>query len=173
MRIINEKGVFDIRPANKADLEYILPSWMRTWLRSPEWNQPGVLRDEYFRHAHLILDELISRASAAGSLYVCHYPGAPHLIRGYLCAEAFQEPAIAYIHWVQVKKAEWDKGVASALLEAFKTDFDVQPNQNLLYTFSARSLKNRELASLASERHNIVYWPAFKYTSQDFGWEAG
>lgn len=173
MRIINEKGVFDIRPAEKGDLDYILSSWMRTWLRSPEWNQPGVLRDEYFRQAHLLLDELISRASQAGSLYVCHATGAPHLIRGYLCAEAFQQPNIAYLHWLQVKKADWQQGVASALLEAFKRDFDVQPNQNLLYTFSSRAMKNRELAKVACERYNLVYWPNFKYTSQAFGWEAG
>lgn len=179
-RIINEKGVFDIRQAEQGDLDYILSSWQLTWERGPEMNLPGMIRDKYFYHAHLILNEIISRASKAGSLYVCQVPNQPHLIRGFLCAEVFKEdpdqpdqPEIAYLHWVQVKKKDWDQGVASALFEAFYADFDIQPDQNLLYTFTSRALNRRELVKKAQERYNLVAWPWFKYTSQDFGWEAG
>ena len=162
-RIVNDKGVYDIRPATTGDLDYILSSWMRTWEKSPEMDLPGMLRDEYFREAHLILDELVSRASGNGSLYICHATGAPHIIRGYLCAEATTQPDIAYVHWVQVKRAEWGKGVASALMEAFITDFDVQPSQNILYTFSSKALTLRKLAHKARERYSLVAWPWYKF----------
>lgn len=173
-RIINEKGTFDIRQATKADLEYILPAWMRTYEKSPEFSQPGVVRDEYFRHTHLILDELLARSSQAGSLYICCETGAPHIIRGFLCGEVFIKPIpVAYLHWVQVKGKEWGKGVASALMEAFITDFGIEKDQNLLYTFSSVAMTLGKLSRKARERYNLIYWPWFKYTSQEPGWEAG
>jgi len=115
MNIVNAKGAFDIRPAEEGDLDYILSSWQLTWERSPEMNSPGMIRDEYFRHAHLILDELISRSSENGALYICHQPGAPHLIRGYLCGEvrSWGGVDVAYLHWMQVKKRDWRQGVRS------------------------------------------------------------
>jgi len=175
MRIINEKGAFDIRHAEDSDLDYILSSWQLTWERSPEWNMPGTIRDEYFRHAHLILDELISRSSANDAPYVCHHAGSPPLIRGYLCGEVFQNPDIAYLHWVQCKKPEWNKGVGQALMEAFTRNFniDLEGGQNILYTFSNSALKRPAFAQKACQAYNLVYWPTFKYTSQALGWEAG
>jgi len=174
-RIINEHGAFDIRHAEEGDLDYILSSWQLTWERSPEWNMPGVIRDEYFRHAHLILDELISRSSANGALYVCHHTGSPHLIRGYLCGEVFKDPDIAYLHWVQVKKPEWNKGVGQALMQTLVENFriDLEGGQNILYTFSNSALKRPSFAQRACREYNLVYWPTFKYTSQAPGWESG
>lgn len=172
-RIVNAKGVYDIRPADTGDLDYILSSWMRTWEKSPEMDLPGMLRDEYFRNTHLMLDELVARASKKGSMYVCHATGAPHIIRGFLCAEAYTAPDIAYVHWIQVKRPDWNRGVASALLEAFIADFDIQPTQNILYTFGSKALTLRKLAKTACDRYNLVAWPWFKYTSQPYGWEAG
>lgn len=173
-RVTTDKGTFCIRQAVKADLEYILPSWMQTYEKSPEFDQPGVVRDEYFRHTHLILDELLARASQAGSLYVCHEEGAPHIIRGYLCAEVFKKPYhVAYLHWVQVKGKQWGQGVASALIDTFKRDFDIQENQNILYTFSSKAMTLGKLSKLARSRHNLLYWPWFKFTSMEPGWEVG
>lgn len=171
MNIISPKGAFDIRYPEKGDLDYILSSWQRTWEQAPEWKFPGVIRNEYFRHAHLMLDELISRSASQGALYICHAPGAPYIIRGYLCGEVYTDPNIAYLHWVQVKKPEWQKGVAEALLTRFKLDFDVQPDQNILYTFGTKCLWNKGFGQKLVERHNLTYWPFFKWTSQPEGWE--
>ena len=176
MTIINEKGAFDIRQGVAGDKEYILQSWMYAYENSPEMKMPGLSRDDYFAYTHRLLDELIYRASKAGSLYVCHQPNAPHLIRGYLCAEA--TVAFPVVHWLNVKKQEKRKGVASALLEQFYLDFEIEPGK-LLYTFSSKDLKGgfrdgrfqNELAEKAMERYGIIYHPWFKFTSQDMGWE--
>jgi ribosomal protein S18 acetylase RimI-like enzyme len=162
-----------IRQAERADLDYILSSWQLTYEKSPEMSQPGMIRDEYFRLTHLVLDELISRASAKGSLYIDCVDGAPHLIRGYLCAEAYTEPDIAYVHWAQTKKKYWGQGIATNLVNTFIRDFGVTEEQNLLYTFSSRAMACPGFANKATERFPLVYWPWFKYTSQEFGWESG
>jgi hypothetical protein len=167
--IVNEKGAFDIRQANSGDREYILNSWLLAYENSPEMRNPGIIRDDYFAYTHRLLDELISRASKAGSVYVCHQQDASYSIRGFMCAESFK--AFPVVHWISVKKQEKKKGVASALLEQFYKDFDIKPG-NLLYTFSSKDLrKHRDLADKARERYSIVYHPWFKYTSQEGGWE--
>ena len=173
MTIINEKGAFDIRAATSADLPYILNSWMRTYEKSPAMNFPGMIRDEYFRHTHLLLDELISRSSRCGGLLVCHHTGAPHMIRGFLCGEVYTNPDIAYLHWVGVKKPEWGKGVASALMECFKKDFQLTPDQNILYTHGSNAITNKAFKAKVADKHNLVYWPWFTFTSQPPGWETG
>lgn len=162
---------YSIKQAEKADLDYILSSWLHAYKLSPEMRMVGLLNDEYYYHQHKILDELISRASEMGSLYVAHLPGAPHLIRGYLCAEPHKN--VAFIHWVQVKKPDWNKGIATGLINQFKQDFQIPPEANLLYTHSAMLLQNKAFARKAQERFNLVYWPWYKYTSQPFGWETG
>jgi hypothetical protein len=174
MNIVNAKGAFDIRPAVRGDLDYILSSWQLTWERSPEMNCPGMIRDEYFRHAHLILDELISRSSENKALYICHQPGAPNLIRGFLCGEvrSWENVDVAYLHWVQVKKKDWRKGVASALIERFRKDFLIKEDQNMLYTFTNSAVRNQGIWEAAADL-NLVFWPWFKYTSQEYGWESG
>jgi GNAT superfamily N-acetyltransferase len=174
MNIVNAKGAYDIRPAEEGDLDYILSSWQLTWERSPEMNLPGMIRDEYFRHAHLMLDELISRSSENRALYICHQPGSPHLIRGYLCGEvrSWENVHVAYLHWIQVKKPDWRKGVGSALVERFRKDFNIGEDQNMLYTFANSAVRNQGIWEAARDL-NLVYWPWFKYTSQEYGWESG
>lgn len=164
---------FMIRPAEKGDLDYIMHSWLTAYKRSPEMSQPFLPHAAYFRHGHLMLEELISRTSRQGSLYVACDPEAPYVIYGYLCAEAFQHPNIAYIHWCQVKKKHWRQGVMTGLVQKFQEDFQIAPNQNLLFTFSASMMKDRELSRRLGERFNLVYWPWFKYTSMEPGWESG
>lgn len=168
-----------IRQATKPDLEYILSSWQLTYEESPEMNMPGLIRDEYFRHTHLILDELIARASECGSMYICHEPGAPYLIRGYLCGEVVRDPhvpqiEIAYVHWVQVKKKDWGNKLFSRMMDQYIKDFDIKPEQNILYTFSSKKFKrDQDFAKHVQQKYRLVYWPWWKYTSQPRGWETG
>lgn len=162
-----------IRPAERGDLDYILSSWMRTYEHAPEMNMPGMIRDEYFRMTHLVLDELIARASRAGSLYVACERNAPHLIKGYLCGEAFDRPPIAYLHWVQVKKQYWRQGICTALVDKYVKDFGITAEQNMLYTFSNKAMRIPGFAQHMNERYSMVYYPWFKYTSQEPGWESG
>ncbi len=163
-RIINEKGVFDIRPAERSDLEYILSTWKLTWEQSPEMDLPGMIRDKYFEQAGKLLEEIVPRASRNGSLYICQMQGAPHIIRGFLCGEVTTEPDIAYLHWVGIKRKEWGKGVGSALMEAFIKDFDIRPEQNILYTFSSKAMqKCPGLAKKVTQRYSLVAFPWMKY----------
>ena len=136
-------------------------------------DMPGMLRDEYFHKTHLILDELISRCSKKGSLYVACEEGAPYIIKGYLCGEAYQSPDIAYLHWVQVKKKHWREGIGKQLIDTFVRDFGITREQNLLYTFSNKAMKLPGFARFMSERYSAVYYPWFKITSLPYGWESG
>jgi len=161
--------VFDIRQATKADIPYITQSWLYTFEESPEMDLPGLIRDDYFHYQHKIIDQLIPRASKGGSLYVCHVAQQPNMIRGYLCAEAFE--AFPVVHWLQVKKKDQKQGVAAALMERFYKDFDIQPG-NLLYTHSCKDLRRfPNLARKAKKRYQIVYHPWLKYTTLPEAWE--
>lgn len=167
----------EIRPAERGDLDYILSSWQLTWERSPEMSWPGIIRDEYFRHAHLMLDEIISRSSAAQALYIACEAGAPHLIKGYLCGEPVYwkgppQVQINYLHWLQVKKKYWNTGVATMLLNRYKRDFLIKEDDNILYTFGTGAAK-KPIYQAAMRRNNMTAWPWFKYTSLAPGWESG
>jgi GNAT superfamily N-acetyltransferase len=167
----------EIRPGERGDLDYILSSWMRTWERSPEMAWPGMIRDEYFRHAHLMLDELVARSSGAGALYVACEAHSPHIIQGYLCGEPVvwkgpPQVQVNYLHWVQVKKKYWGQGIATMLLDRYKRDFLIGDDDNILYTFGSSAAK-REMFQPFMRRHNFTAWPWFKYTSQEPGWESG
>jgi hypothetical protein len=168
--ITDDKGrVFDIRQATKADIPYITQSWLYTYEESPEMDMPGFVRDNYFGYEHKRLDHLIPRASRAGSMYICHVGGAPHLIRGYLCAEAFE--AFPVVHWLQVKKKFQREGVATALLTQFYQDFEITPG-NLVYTYSCKDLRRfPHLTKKAVDRYNLVYLPQLKYTTMPAHWE--
>jgi hypothetical protein len=162
---------FVIRGGEPNDLDYIIASWLHAFKMSPEMRMPGLIHDDYYHHQHLIVDELIPRASEKESLYVAQAPGSKHLIKGYLVAEAFKN--VAFVHWCQVKKEHWNQGIATALLNQFRTDFGIPNDANLLYTHSAQVLLNKKFAQKACERFNLVYWPWFKHTSQPYGWEGG
>lgn len=175
--IINGKGAYDIRMATASDREYILKSWMLAYEQAPEMRMPGLIRDDYFAYTHRLLDELISRSSEKGSMYVCHQPNASYMIRGFLCAEAYTDFPV--VHWVHTRKSEKKKGVASALIEQFYKDFEIQPG-NLIYTFSSRDLMgkymdgkyNDEFPKRMTKRYNLCYLPWWKFTTATPGWEA-
>lgn len=157
--------VYDIRLPEKADLDYIRDSWQRTYERSPDFWQPGVIRDEYYRFTHNLLDEIITRCWNAGSLLVASKKGAPHLIVGFICAERDSD-GVAFVHWVQVKQRYWKMGVATALIDEFRTRFAIQKDANLLFTFASQVLSKRDAGMKAVTKFNAVYWPWYKFSSQ-------
>lgn len=178
MNVINAKGAFDIRPMTTGDLPYVIPSWMRTFKNSPEFRFPGLLSADYFRHQHLIIDDLIPRAHKRKAAYVCHHRGAPSLIRGYLVAEPYKH--VKFVHWCMVKKTDWGKGVASALMERFIKDHGILPDDNILYTHGSNALlpvkptnPRHGFVKHIQEKYNLVYYPWFRYTSLEPGWETG
>jgi len=68
-----------------------------------------------------------------------------------------------------VKRPEWNQGVGSALMEAFITDFGIEEDQNILYTFSSKVMqKCPGFARKVTQRYNLVAWPWKKYE----GWSA-
>lgn len=165
---------YDIRQAwgrPHQDLDYITNSWLHAYKISPEQDMPGLTQRDYFHYTHKKLDDIIPRASKAGSLYMCHEKYDTLKYRGYLVAEAFENfPPI--IHWCQVKKAHKRKGVATALLKQFFLDFDIEPGA-VIYTFSSYDIKRKRSIRVALEEMGIklLYIPDMKTTLNRPEWE--
>ena len=158
-----------IRPIEKADLKYVCQSWLYDYQASPEMDLPGLINDDYFSYQHKLIDHTLSRASKAGSAYIMHEPGHPHLYRGWLVAEPFEN--LPVVHFVKVKKGAMGQGVATALLERFYADFDFEKGQNLVYTHSAKDIVRKAWVRKSMRGWSSVYLPWFKYTLSKPGWE--
>lgn len=161
---------YAFRQAERADLKYVCQSWLYSYQESPEMDMPGLINDDYFGYHHKLLDDILPRASKAGSLYICHEPGLPHMIRGYLVAEPFE--GLPVVHWLNVKKGSKRQGVATALMLQFYKDFDYEQGQNCVYTHSSKDMKKQTwLSSKAKVDWSCVYLPWFKFTLAKPGWE--
>ena len=170
-----------IRPMEKRDLDYVIDSWLRTYKESPAMRQPGLVHKDYYRLTHLQLNELIARASAKESAWVMYDPqmDPKREILGYLVAEWFPQHSTAVIHWCQVKKMLWNKGVASGLIDFWQAYHKIPKDNNILYTFASQQLRPRHpsdekhgFGQYAKEKYNLVYYPWFAFTSMPPGWEA-
>lgn len=160
----------EIRPIEKADLKYVCQSWLYDYRESPEMNMPGLINDDYFGYQHKLMDDLISRASKAGSAYIMNEPGHPHLYRGWLIAQPYEN--LPVVHFAKVKKGCMNQGVASALMERFYFDFRYTKGQNCVYTHSAKDILRYRWLRESMKDWSCVYLPWFKYTLADPGWEA-
>jgi hypothetical protein len=164
------EDLYHIRAVEKPDLKYICQSWLYAYQESPEMSNPGLVNNDYFGYQHKLIDDIIPRASAAGSAYICHEPGAPHLYRGYLIAEPFDN--LPVVHWMQCKKGSWKQGVATALLHRFYDDFGYTKGQNLVYTHSSKMARSQGwMQAKMKKEWSCVYLPWFKYTLAEPGWE--
>lgn len=161
----------DIRPIEKADLKYVNQSWLYDYQESPEMRMPGLINDDYFGYQHKLIDDILPRASKAGSAYIMNEPGHPHLYRGWLVAEPFD--GLPVIHFIKVKKGAMRQGVATALVDRFFEDFGYTKGQNCVYTHSAKDIvRCKWLREKMVEDYSAVYLPWFKYTLATPGWEA-
>ena len=154
-----------------TDVDYITHSWLHAYKQSPEMNNPGLTERDYFHYTHKKIDEILPRASAAGSVYMCIDGENENRYRGYLVAEAFEDfPPI--IHWLQVKKEHKRQGVATALLKQFFIDFDFVPGA-CVYTFSSDDLKRKRSIRVAFEEMGcrLLYIPDMKTTLNRPDWE--
>jgi hypothetical protein len=159
---------YNIRAAEAgADLKYITQSWLYSYQQSPEMNQPGLINDDYFGYQHKMIDDIIPRASAAGSAYMCYEDAGKHLFRGYLIAEPYV--GLPVVHWMQVKKGSKRQGVATAMLNRFYTDFGYVKGQNLVYTHSSKDLLQGWASKRAKKDWSCVYLPWFKTTLAKHG----
>ena len=169
-----------IRPMEKKDLYYVIDSWLRTYKESPAMRQPGLVHKDYYRLTHLQLNELIARASACESAWVMYDPDLPQRVEllGYLIGEWFKDHNTAIIHWCQVKKRLWNRGVASSLIDFWKVHNKIPEDNNILYTFASQQLRPRHpsddkhgFPQHAKNKYNLVYYPWFAFTSMPPGWE--
>lgn len=171
-----EKRIYEIRQAKgrpAKDIDYITAAWLQAYKQSPEQDMPGFVAREYYHYTHKKLDQIIPRASAKGSCYMCHENGYPDEFRGFLVAEAFEDfPPV--VHWLQVKKAHKRQGVATALLEQFFYDFNLGVPDALVYTFSSSDMKRRKQIRERFEEKGIrlLYMPDMKSTLNEPDWEA-
>jgi hypothetical protein len=169
----------EIRPIERADLKYVCQSWLYDYQESPEMDMPGLINDDYFGYQHKLLDDILPRASRAGSAYIMNEVGQPHLYRGWLVAEPFE--GLPVVHFCKVKKGAMNQGVATALLERFFEDFGYTKGQNLVYTHSSKDVKRKHwLQGKMKDDWSCVYLPWFKFTlaktgckeCKRAGWEA-
>src|SRR5210317_522533 len=109
--------VGEIRQIERADLKYVCQSLLYDYQESPEMAMPGLINDDYFGYQHKLIDDIIPRASAAGSAYIMNEPGHKHLYKGWLIAEPYD--GLPVVHFIKVKKGSMNQGVARALMERF------------------------------------------------------
>lgn len=161
----------DIRQIERPDLKYVCQSWLYDYQESPEMAMPGLINDDYFGYQHKLIDDIIPRASAAGSAYIMNEPGQKHLYRGWMIAEPYD--GLPVVHFIKVKKGAMNQGVATALMERFYSDFGYTKEHNCVYTHSAKDIRRFAwLQKKIKDDYNGVYLPWFKYTLAKPGWEA-
>lgn len=163
--------VGEIRQIERADLKYVCQSWLYDYQESPEMDMPGLINDDYFGYQHKLIDDIIPRASKAGSAYIMCEPGQKHLYKGWLIAEPYD--GLPVVHFIKVKKHSMNQGVATALMDRFYEDFQYVRGQNCVYTHSAKDVRRyRWLQKKMKDDWSAVYLPWFKYTLAKPGWEA-
>lgn len=147
---------FDIRPVVYADRKYILQSWLLDYQDSPAMDFPGVINDDYFGYEHDNVAQLLTWAMRAGSAYMATEPGRPHLFKGYLIAQPFEN--LPVVHFLKVKKNSLQSGVATGLVGRFFEDFNYQKGQNLVYTYGTKDMRKKWLREVM-EDWSCVYLP--------------
>jgi hypothetical protein len=153
----------EIRQIERADLKYVCQSWLYDFQESPEMDMPGLINDDYFGYQHKMIDDIIPRASAAGTAYIMNEPGQKHLYRGWMIAEAYD--GLPVVHFIKVKKHAMHKGVATALMARFYEDFGYTKDQNCVYTHGSKDIRRyRWLQKKMTDDYNVVYLPWFRYT---------
>lgn len=158
---MDEQNSFIRQMERGADLKYVCQSWLYDYQHSPEMSMPGLINDDYFGYQHEMIDYLIHRASKVGSAYIMCEPGHPHLYRGWMVAEPFEN--LPVVHFIKVKKGAMQQGVATALLERFYADFGFERGQNLVYTHSAKDIRRFTWLQKRVKDWSGVYLPWLKY----------
>jgi len=152
----------EIRPIEKPDLKYVCQSWLYDYQESPEMAMPGLINDDYFGYQHEMINHLLARASKAGSAYIMHEDGAPHLYRGWMVAEPFDN--LPVVHFIKVKKGAMHQGVATELMRQFYEDFGYTKGQNCAYTHSSKDIRRFSwLQAKMKKDYSVVYLPWFKH----------
>jgi len=139
----------DIRPVTFADRKYILQSWLYDYQESPAMRFPGLIRDDYFGYEHDKIAKLLEWSTKAGSAYLACEPGKPHLFRGYLIAQPFEN--LPVVHFLKVKKGSQRQGVSKELMTRFYSDFGYTKGQNVVYTYGTKDMRKPWLADKMKE----------------------
>jgi hypothetical protein len=129
----------EIRPVTFADRKYIIQSWLYDYQESPAMKFPGIINDDYFGYEHDKIAKILTASTQAGAAYLAHEPGKPHLFRGYLIAQPFEN--LPVVHFLKVKQGSKQQGVATELLHRFYSDFSYEKGQNVVYTYGTKDMR--------------------------------
>lgn len=146
----------DIRPITFADRKYVIQSWLYDFQESPAMKFPGLINDDYFGYEHDKIAKLLEWSTKSGSAYLACEPGQPHLFRGYLIAQPFEN--LPVVHFLKIKKGAQRQGVATELMRRFYSDFGYTKGQNVVYTYGTKDMRKEWLRD-SMKAWSAVYLP--------------
>lgn len=127
MTAYNDLGLI-YRPAEPAELDFILDSWLKSYRTSP-W--AGVVRNHrYHEETRGTIEDLLGRGA---KLTVASAPDTGRVL-GWVCHESKQD--VLVIHYIYVKDPFRKLGVGKSLIESLNPQ-----GCALAYTFRTRASK--------------------------------
>lgn len=118
------KTLMEIREGEAGDVNFVLNSWIKSYL--PSIDAQAIPRHVYFDQHHALIEAALAR----GTLYCAVSKEDRSQIYGYLCAEPAADAKYKALHYLYVKHTYRGFGIAKALLKhAFEEE---------LFSFSHR-----------------------------------
>lgn len=136
------KQMFNLRPANESDLNFVAASWKQSFRKE----YPKLTKDEFFEVINPKVDKIIERSDI---LIACD-PEEPRVIYGYLVYKVVE--SIPVVHFAYVKQSLRRFGILKAM---FKVVQDIS-SQTLVGTFK------RSRDQWLYDKFSIIHKPNFK-----------
>ena len=118
-----EKFDVVIRPAVKEDKNFILASWLRCY-RSSSYFCRRIRKNVFFKYHHVIADRILSHAT----VLIAADPTDANVIYGYLISEFYEPDQKHVVHFIYIKEAFREMGIAKQLFTAA----GLEPNSVLI-----------------------------------------
>lgn len=143
----------DIRQIEWADRKYVIQAWLYDYQESPAMKFPGIINDDYFGYEHDKIAKILAASIKSKAAYMATEPGRPHLFRGFLVGQAFQN--LPVVHFLKVKKGSVRTGVATELMERFYSDFGYEKGSNCVYTYGTKDMRKPWLQKSMKEWSSV------------------
>lgn len=134
-----------LRPYNKEDLAFISSSWGKAYYRGSVYYKLMNAKEFDEKHRPLRNRALNSKET---TIIICSAKNDPLLIMGWMCIEVPRNKEGMLLHFLYVKEAFRNQGLAKDMLAMIDTYLSKQNLKNIMYTHltvRARNiLKNNE-----------------------------
>lgn len=145
--VANASPLVDIRPMQAADENFVIHSWLKANWDLYASKLPGIDRDAYYRGQQGVIVRALDRPLS--EVLVVTPRGDGLTIIAWVCSEKMPHHPETILHFVYVKEAFRDMGIAGLLVRAAGMD-----PERLVYTHT-----NKRAAKIMSRRPNSSFNP--------------